>query len=76
MIGRKLRSLHYDVSSKVEVGPFAQIVDSEAANDKNDLIVLIRRMTLRGHMEKEREDSAMAVLSKYPGKAMIVRRRE
>jgi APA family basic amino acid/polyamine antiporter len=76
VIGRKLRSLGYETSSRVAIGSFAQIVNEEAAADKNDIVVLIRRKTLKGHVEKERMDSAMAVLSKYPGKVMIVRRRE
>ncbi len=75
-IGRKLRSLGYEVSPRVAIGSFTQIVNEEAAADKNDIIVLIRRKTLKGHIEKEKLDSAMAVLSKYPGKVMIVRRRE
>ncbi len=75
-IGRKLRSLGYETSPRVAIGSFAQIVNEEAAADKNDVIVIIRRKTLKGHIEKERMDSAMTVLSKYPGKVMIVRRRE
>jgi len=41
----------------------------------NDVVVLIRRKTLKGHLEK-REDTAYAVASQYPGKLMIVRRAE
>jgi APA family basic amino acid/polyamine antiporter len=76
MIGRKLRSMGYEASPRVEIGSFEQVVDEEAAADRNDVIVLIRRKALKGHVEKEREDSAMAVLSKYPGKVMMVRRRK
>jgi hypothetical protein len=39
----------------------------------NDVVVLIKRKTLKGHLEK-REDSAYAIASRYPGKVMIVRR--
>lgn len=74
-IARKLRSKGYEASQKVEIGNYEEIVDHEAASDRNDLVVLIRRKSLKGHVEKEREDSAAAVLSKYPGKIMIVRRR-
>ena len=73
-IARKLRSMGYEASPRVEIGPFIEILDEEAGADRNDVIVLIKRRTLRGHIEKEREDSVLAVLSKYPGKTMIVRR--
>jgi APA family basic amino acid/polyamine antiporter len=76
IIARKLRSMGYEASPKVEIGTYEEIVDQEAAADRNDLVVLIRRKALKGHIEKEREDSAVAVLSKYPGKIMIVRRRK
>lgn len=76
VISRKLRSMGYETSPKVEIGPFEKVVDDEASADRNDVIVLIRRKALKGHFEKEREDSAMAVLSKYPGKVMVVRRRK
>ena len=66
----------YEATPRVEIGPFTKIIDEEARADRNDMIVLIKRRTLRGHIEKEREDSAVAVLSKYPGKIMIVRRRK
>lgn len=75
-IARKLRSKGYEVSPRVDIGNYEEIVNQEAAADKNDLVVLIRRKALKGHIEKEREDSAVAVLSKYPGKIMIVRRRK
>jgi APA family basic amino acid/polyamine antiporter len=75
-IARKLHSKGYEVSPRVEIGNYEEIVDQEAAADKNDLVVLIRRKALKGHVEKEREDSAVAVLSKYPGKIMIVKRRK
>jgi basic amino acid/polyamine antiporter, APA family len=70
-IGHKLHSLGYEISPRVAIGSFAQIVNEEAASDKNDVVVLIRRRTMRGHIEK-----VMAVLSKYPGKVMIARRRQ
>jgi APA family basic amino acid/polyamine antiporter len=76
LIGRRLRSMGYEASPRVEIGPFEEIVSEEAAADRNDVIVLIRRKMLKGHIEKEPEDSAIAVLSKYPGKVMIVRRRK
>jgi len=76
VIAAKLRSKGYEASPRVEIGSFEEIIDREAAADKNDIVVLIRRKALKGHIEKEREDSAVAVLSKYPGKIMIVRRRK
>jgi APA family basic amino acid/polyamine antiporter len=74
-MARKLRTFGYEASApQVEIGPFTEIIDEEARDERNDVMVLIKRRTLRGHIEKEREDSALAVLSKYPGKIMIVRR--
>jgi APA family basic amino acid/polyamine antiporter len=75
-ISHKLRSMGYEAIPKVEIGAFDHILDEEAASDRNDVIILIRRKGLKGHFQKEREDSAMSVLSKYPGKVMIVRRRQ
>jgi len=73
-MARKLRWLGYEVTPRVEIGSFKETLDKEARSDKNDVLVIIRRKTLKGHIEKEREDTALAVLSKYPGKVMIVRR--
>jgi APA family basic amino acid/polyamine antiporter len=73
-IARKLRSMGYEALPKVEIGSFTDVVDEEARAETNDVMVLLRRKTVKGHVEKEREDSALAVLSKYPGKVMIVRR--
>ena len=73
-IAHRLRSMGYETSTRVEIGPFTKVIEEEAKKDRNDMIVLIKRKTLRGHMREEREDSALAALSKYPGKTMIVRR--
>ncbi len=73
-IARKLRSVGYEASPRVEIGSFSRILDEEAKSDRNDVMVLLKRRTLRGHIEKERRNSTLAVLSKYPGKIMIVRR--
>ena len=73
-VARKLRSKGYEATPRVEIGPFSEILDEEAEADRNDVIVLIKRRTLRGHIEKERGGSTLAVLSKYPGKVMVVRR--
>jgi hypothetical protein len=73
-IARNLRSIGYEAVPRVEIGNFIEVVDEEAKADRNDVIVLVRRKTVKGHVEKEREDSALAVLSKYPGKVMMVRR--
>jgi hypothetical protein len=51
-----------------------KILDKEAGAEKNDVILLLKRKTIRRHIVKEGEESALAVLSKYPGKLMISRR--
>lgn len=73
-IARGLKSAGYDTAARVEIGHFDEILHEEASADRNDALVLIKRKTLRGHFEKKRDDSTLAVLSKYPGKVMIVRR--
>ena len=73
-VARKLRSMGYEITPRVEIGPFKKILDGEARSDKNDVILLLKRKTMRRHIEKDAEDSALAILSKYPGKVMMVRR--
>jgi len=73
-VARSLRSMGYEVTPRVEIGSLTKILDDEARSDRNDVILLLKRKTMRRHLEKETDDSAMAVLSKYPGKVMIARR--
>jgi len=72
----KLRSNGYDCRVRVEVGPTEKILKLEAESDENDVIVLIKRKTLKSDIEKERIDSVHAIVSRYPGKLMVVRRVE
>jgi APA family basic amino acid/polyamine antiporter len=72
-LAKKLSSLGFECKVKVEVGSLKPLLMEEA--EKNDLIVLIKRKTVRDELEKERVDSAYAILSKYfPGKLIVVRR--
>jgi len=75
-IARRLRSRGYDSRVRVEVGPTEKILKLEAESDENDMIVLIKRKTLKSDIEKERMDSVHAIVSRYPGKLMVVRRVE
>jgi APA family basic amino acid/polyamine antiporter len=68
-----LASEGYEVVSQAEIGSTASIVEREMESRDNDVIVLIKRKTLKGHLEK-REDTAYAIASRYPGKLMVVRR--
>jgi APA family basic amino acid/polyamine antiporter len=72
-VEKGLASEGFDVVSQVEIGSTASIVEREMESSDNDLIVLIKRKTLKGHLEK-REDTVYAIASKYPGKLMVVRR--
>jgi APA family basic amino acid/polyamine antiporter len=72
-MAKALASEGYEVVSQAEIGSTKSIVEREMESRDNDLIVLIRRKTLKGHLEK-REDTAYAIASRYPGKLMIVRR--
>jgi len=72
-LARKLSGLGFECKVKVEVGDMKRILMEEA--EKNDLVVLIKRKTVREELEKERIDSAYVTLSKYyPGKLIVVRR--
>jgi hypothetical protein len=73
-IAGQLRSEGYQVTPRVEIGPFMKTLDEEAGAEKNDVILLLKRKTMRRHIEKGAEDSALAILSKYPGKVMMARR--
>jgi len=73
-IARRLRSKGYDSRARVEVGSTEKIVKLEAESSENDVIVLIKRKTLKSDIEKERMDSVHAIVSRYPGKLMVVRR--
>ncbi len=75
-IAKRLREMGFDCKVRVAVGPLFEVLREEAESDFNDSIVLIKRKAMRGDIEKERIDSAYAVLSKYPGKLMVVRRVE
>jgi len=72
-VAKALASEGFEVMSHVEIGSTRSIVEREIESRDNDLIVLIKRKTLKGHLEK-REDTAYAVASRYPGKLMVVRR--
>jgi len=75
-MARKLKSSGYDSRVRVEVGPTEKVLKLEAESDENDMIVLIKRKTLKSDIEKERIDSVHAIVSRYPGKLMVVRRVE
>jgi APA family basic amino acid/polyamine antiporter len=72
-VAKRLSSEGFDVASRVEIGSTRSIVEREMESSDNDVVVLIKRKTLKGHLEK-REDSAYAIASRYPGKVMVVRR--
>lgn len=72
-VAKRLSSEGFDVVSRVEIGSTRSIVEREMESSDNDVVVLIKRKTLKGHLEK-REDSVYAIASRYPGKVMIVRR--
>ncbi len=75
-IAKKLREVGFKCRVKVAVGALFEVLRQEAESEANDAIVLIKRKAGKGDVEKERIDSAYAVLSKYPGKLMVVRRVE
>ncbi len=72
-VAKELGSEGFEVVSHAEIGSTRSIVEREMESEDNDVVVLIKRKTLKGNLEK-REDTAYAVASKYSGKLMIVRR--
>jgi len=72
-VAKRLASEGFETMARAEIGSTKAIVEREIESPENDVIVLIKRKTLKGHLER-REDSAYAVASKYPGKLMVVRR--
>jgi APA family basic amino acid/polyamine antiporter len=72
-MAKKLSAEGFEVVSQAEIGSTRSIVQREMESPDNDVVVLIKRKTLKGHLEG-REDSAYGVASRYPGKLMIVRR--
>jgi hypothetical protein len=72
-IAKRLASEGFETQWHVELGSTRSIVKTEMESPDNDLVVLIKRKTLKGHLEK-REDTVYAVASEYPGKLMVIRR--
>jgi APA family basic amino acid/polyamine antiporter len=72
-VAKELSSEGFEVLSQAEIGSTRSIVEREMESKDNDVVVLIKRKTLKGHLEK-REDTAYAIAAKYPGKLMVVRR--
>ena len=63
---RALASEGFEVLSQAEIGSTRSIVEREMESKDNDVVVLIKRKTLKGHLEK-REDTAYAIAVKVPG---------
>ncbi|MBS7655978.1 amino acid permease [Candidatus Bathyarchaeota archaeon] len=72
-LAKKLSEFGFECKVKLEVGGVERVLLDEI--EKNDLIALIKRKTVKEELEKEREDSAYAILSKCcPGKLVVIRR--
>jgi APA family basic amino acid/polyamine antiporter len=75
-IAKRLRVEGFKCQVRVEVGPLLEVLRQEAESETNDALILIKRKAAKGDVEKERIDSVYSILSKYPGKLMVVRRLE
>src|SRR2546428_4462144 len=75
-IASKLRGEGFKVQVRIVVGPLLEVLRREAESEENDSLALLKRKTVKRDIEKERLDSVYSVLSKYPGKLMVVRRVE
>ena len=73
-ISKKLENKGYTCNPLVRIGSMRKCIEEEMENNDYDSVVLIRRKTMKGDLEKDREESILKILSKYPGKLMVVRR--
>jgi hypothetical protein len=72
-VAKRLGSQGFEVRSQAEIGRTRSVVRRELESRENDVVVLIRRKTLKGHLEK-RDDTVYAEAARYPGKVMVIRR--
>ena len=75
-IAGMLQAEGFKCQVRVAVGPLLEVLRGEAESEDNDALILIKRKSVKGDVEKERLDSVYTILSKYPGKLMVVRRVE
>lgn len=73
-ISRMLNSKGFECNMLVRIGSISKRIEEEMENNEYDSIVLIKRKTVKGNIEKDRIESIRKTLAKYPGKLMVVRR--
>ncbi len=73
-IQKKLESKGYKCNNRVKIGSLKNNLEEEVETYDYDAIVLIKRKAVKRDVEKERIESLLRIVSKYPGKMMVVRR--
>ena len=69
-----LEAKGFECNVLIRIGSIGKRIEEEIENNDYDSIVLIKRKTLKGSIEKNHIESIRKTLSKYPGKLMVVRR--
>ncbi len=73
-IRKRIKRHGYECEERVRVGPFSNVILDEAEKGTSDVFAVIRRKGFRGDIE--RQSIIEQVFSQYPGKLMVIRRRE
>lgn len=75
-LGKRLKSKGFAVATRVETDTVERIAEREANSPDNDLILLLKRGGHKADISKGKMEGLYEVLSRYPGKLMVIRRRE
>jgi len=70
---KKLRKAGYECTYKVAIGVYDSVIEDELESDDVDTLVFIKRKTFKKGFKKE--DRVLSIISKHPGKVMVLRRK-
>ncbi len=73
-IAQMLRRRGYQVDARVYVGDLEKVVEAQLEKGRLDFIAVIRRFTGKARVERAGEDGLLKIISKYPGRVMVLRR--
>ncbi len=73
-ISKMLEAKDYKCNVLVRIGSLREKIELEVESVDYDAIALIKRKSAKSEVEKEHDKSITQILSKYPGKIMVVRR--
>lgn len=73
-ISKMLEGKDYKCNVLVRIGSLREKIEQEVESVDYDAIALVKRKSTKSEVEKEYDKSITQILSKYPGKIMVVRR--